>query len=154
MDRPDPATIIVPDMVFSPSRSDIRRFDEYFYFHKPAVSYERAFADLDQCRMFGLAAKILPVPPPVVPLGGEVVKFRVFKEGMEPGIILALILGGVESDQGQADSRKCMWFKGYLRYGLSRAIFKKIDQGGDAEKLGRLALIAAGAAPQAGAIEP
>src|ERR1043165_3550951 len=51
LERPDPTTVTVPDMAFKPGRSDLRGFDDYFYFHKSGVSYERAFTDMDQCRI-------------------------------------------------------------------------------------------------------
>jgi hypothetical protein len=154
VERPDPAGLAMPELAFVPSKSDLRNFDEYFYFHKPGVSYERAFADLDQCWGYGLATKLLGDTPSVVPLGGDAIKAPMFKQGVNPGFVVGAILAGAESDKGLISYRRCMTYKGYARYGLSRAIFGQIRKGSDADKLGRLALIASGPQPQAGAIEP
>lgn len=154
--RPDPATITVPDTTFTPTKSDLRRFDEYFYFYKAGVGYERAFGDLDQCRTYGEASKLLTMPPTFVPMGGDVIKEPLFKPGIypPPGILVTYLIQNAEEDNVRATVRRCMEYKGYGRYGLSRAIYKKIDTGTDAENLARLALIASGHQPAAEAIDP
>jgi hypothetical protein len=71
------------------------------------------------------------------------------------GMILAnALIADAEADMAIATSRKCMAYKGYGRYGVSRALSKQIDSGDDAEKTGRRALIASGAAPKTGMLEP
>jgi len=49
--RPDATSVTVPNLAFTPTKRDISDFGEYFYFHKDGVSYEHAFADLEQCRI-------------------------------------------------------------------------------------------------------
>jgi len=161
LERPDAATVAVPDMAFTPGKADIRRFDDYFYFHKDGVSYDRAFADLDQCRMYGQMVQLIPQIPAYVPLGGDAVKppgpsgSNAFMMSGFVGVFLAeIIIANAMESRAIATERKCLAYKGYLRYGTSRNIFKQIDGGTDTEKLARKALIASGPAPQTEAIEP
>ena len=161
LERPDSTTITVPDMTFTPGKADLRRFDEYFYFHKSGVSYERAFADLDQCRMYSQMAQLVPLMPRYIPLGGDPVKtpgpssWNAFPMFGLVGVLMAdIIVADVTEDLAIATGRKCMAYKGYQRYGTSRKIFKQIDSGTDTEKLTRKALIASGPEPQLEATEP
>ena len=171
LERPDLASIAVPDMAsFKPTQSDIRRFDDYFYFHKDGVSYERAFADLDQCRRYGMVAQGLAITPTVVPLGGLLVK-----DAPKPGMfdptyntntfgsplgsaigyaLVSMIAASYLDELAQGTIRRCMMWKGYSRYGTSRALWKEIDKGNDAEKLVRRALLASGLKPAMAALDP
>lgn len=160
LERPDPATVILPDMTFKATPSDVRRFEDYYYFHKPGVSYERAFADLEQCRVYAAMAQMIPLMPTILPIGDVPVQTDGPRFGMPSqfgylGGVLAnsLIAAGAE-ENSIATNRRCMIYKGYHRYGTSRDLFKKIDSGGDAEKQARKALIASGAQPAIGRIDP
>jgi hypothetical protein len=155
LERPDPATVTVPGMAFKPILSDIRRFDEYFYFHKPGISYERAFADLDQCRIYGLFQQLSVIPPDFLPLGGELISDP--KPGftyVQGGILDYYFTQQANEDNERATVRRCMAFKGYARYGTSRAIGKQLESGTETEKLARRALIASGPDPQDRVIDP
>jgi hypothetical protein len=159
LERPDPASITVPDMAsFKPTPLDIRRFEDYFYFHKDGVSYERAFADLDQCRGYGMVAHGLVLTPTVVPLGGPLVKDAP-KLGSPMGgfisyVLVNMIVASYLEDLGQGTIRRCMMWKGYSRYGTSRALWKEIEKGNDAAKLARQALLASGLKPATTALDP
>lgn len=157
LQRPDAASITVPDMAsFKPAPSDMRRFDDYFYFHKEGVSYERAFADLEQCRINAAMAQLVPQVPEIIPVGDEAtgnpqLSNRTFLFG---GMIAAFLIAEAEGDYAAFTNRRCMAFKDYRRYGTSRALFKQLDSGSDTEKQARKALIASGPSPAAEAIEP
>ena len=161
LERPDPATITLPDMTIKPTKPDPRRSDEYFYFHKSNVSYERAFSDLDQCRMYSQMAQLVAPMPRFIPLGGEQIEptgpdgWSTFPMFGFAGMMIAnwLIAEGQE-EMAITTNRRCMAYKGYQRYGISRAIFKQIESGTDTEKLARKARIASGSAPQTEALEP
>jgi hypothetical protein len=60
----------------------------------------------------------------------------------------------VEEDLEKTTDRRCLAYKGYHRYGTTRAIYKQIVSGTDAEKLARKAVIASGPPPQAEALGP
>jgi hypothetical protein len=161
IERPDPASVTVPDLAFKPGRRDPVGYDDYFYFHKSGVSYERAFADMDQCRIQGEMAQIVAPIPRFIPLGGEPVN-RPERDRWAPfamygviGMIMAdIIIESVQEDLAMTTGRKCLAYKGYHRYGTTRTIYKQIDSGADAEKLARKARIASGPPPQAEALVP
>jgi len=118
----------------------------YFYFHKPGVSYEKAFADLDQCRQYGQASQIALLVPTFVPMGNALVKGPMIPTDVYPGpgLLVLYMMQETQEDNERATMRRCMAYKNYGRYGISRAIWKQIDTGTDAEKLARQALIASG----------
>jgi hypothetical protein len=159
--RPDPATITLPDMTSPPTARDARNYDSYFYFYKAGVSYEAAFADLDQCRGYSLSARLVSAPPRFVPLDGTVVSRRIepsasfaAQYGVIGVLIAGVIVASAEEDAAIATNRRCMFYKGYRRYGTTRDIAHRIADGTDAEKAARLARLASGAPPQAEAIDP
>jgi hypothetical protein len=164
LERPDPATVSVPDIAFTPTKSDINHFDEYFYFHKPGVRYERAFADLNQCRTYGMVATVYGPPPVLAPLGGELDGQRIDplgrknpltdKNGEYVGILPAIFITNYMEELARGTERRCMMWKGYARYGVSRTLWQQIETGSAAEKLARMAVLASGPAPTVQAIEP
>jgi len=137
--------------------------DDYSYFFKSDVSYETAFADLDECRMYSLEAHF-GKPPRFVPLGAAAVKGEsllsneaaqervLLMWGLVGGLIANAFIQSAEDDAVDTANRRCMMYKGYSRYGITRATWKQITAGTDAEKLARLALIASGPRPLAGAL--
>ncbi len=158
LDRPDPATVTIPDLAFTPTPGDVRNYDDYFYFYKPGVTYETAFADIDTCRMYGESARLVTVPPKFVPLGADAVRrpnAMANGVGAQYGVVGLLIAGLIiEEDATNATSRRCLHYKGYVRYGTRWDIAKKIAAGSDVERVARMASIAAGAAPQTEALDP
>ncbi len=157
IERPAPSSVVVPDLTFKAIAKDYWRYDSYFLFHKEGVSYEKAFAELDQCRIYSLSARTAVVVHPFVPLGGEVEK-RDYTDKQRVGNGLVGVMmedAMIENDWHYAviaTFRRCMYFKGYTRYGTSERISKLIDAGTDAERLARLALIASGPKPTSGAV--
>jgi len=152
LDRPDPNSVSV-------STPEVESGDAYFYFYKAGVSYQRAFSDLDECRMYSLQAQLTPVPPKFIPLGSDAVKSEsTDRAAAQFGLVGLLIIGPIirsgEEDAAEASNRRCMMYKGYGRYGTSRASWKQLKAGTEAERLARLALIASGRPPAAGAIGP
>ncbi|HEX2592856.1 MAG TPA: hypothetical protein VHL34_15245 [Rhizomicrobium sp.] len=157
VERPDPASIVVPDLTFKAIARDYWRYDSYFIFHKDGVSYEQAFAELDQCRIYSLSARTAVTVHPFVPLGGEVEK-RDYTDRPRTGngLVGSMMEDAMIENEWHyaviATFRRCMYFKGYARYGTSERISKLIDAGTDAERLARLALIASGPKPTSGAV--
>jgi hypothetical protein len=164
LERPDPARITVPDLSFTPTPHDIKNFDSHYYFYKTGVSYEAAFADLDECRMYSLASDFVAFKPPkFVPLGDDiagngsrkdVTPTSSWRRGLRRGILVAVLVEQAHENDVLATTNRCMAYKGYGRYGVSRAIADEIDTGSDAEKLARQALIASGPKPAMKAIDP
>jgi hypothetical protein len=161
LDRPDPATVAVPDLAFTPKPGDVRNYDDYFYFYKPGVTYETAFADIDTCRMYGESARLSTLPPKFVPLGADAVRRpnafangAGFQYGLVGVLIVGLIVEAAEEDATSSTSRRCLHYKGYVRYGTRWDIAKKISAGSDVERVARMARIASGSVPQTEALDP
>ena len=163
LDRPDPAGIAVPDMTVPQDKSDARRFDDYYYFYKPGVVYERAFADFDQCRIDGILTPMFAPVPVFVPIGGDAITplrpsddfaRMTLTFGNLGGIIAGTLIAEGEIENTAGTNRKCLFYKGYKRYGTSRKIFNDIKAGTEQEQIARKALIASGAAPQSEALGP
>jgi hypothetical protein len=154
LDRPDPASVTVPKLETTPS-------GDYFFFHKTGVTYERAFSDLDDCRIYSLQARLGILPPRFVPLGSTAMKSEGVPSGpffLMFGVVGALIamplVENAEGDNADTTNRRCMMYKGYSRYGTTREAWKQITAGTAADKLARMALMASAAEPQSGAIGP
>lgn len=162
LERPDPATVKVPALPLTIGPKERIDADSYFYFHKDGVSYETAFADLEQCRLYAGSARQFTLPPKFVALGTNVIT-REFDRtdhmqwyyqqygmvgGMTASIMAAIIVPMVDEDNRNATMRRCMGYKGYQRYGLSSKAYKQIDSDSPAEKTARLALLASGPKPQ------
>ena len=157
LERPDAASVTVPDMAaFKPTPRDARSFDDYFYFHKSGVSYTRAFADLEQCRINAALAQVTALVPTLLPLGDVPASAPKLSQNyfLFGGPLMNALIAEAEDENGAATNRKCMAYKGYRRYGTSRALFKQVDSGTLAEKQARKALIASGPAPAGEAMEP
>ncbi|MGH3428466.1 MAG: hypothetical protein ACRDQZ_13015, partial [Mycobacteriales bacterium] len=159
--RPDPATVTIPDVTVPLSDRDARNFEDDYFFQKPGVSYETAFADIDTCRMYGLSARAISAPPTVVPLSGAVVQRsesaspRLFSQyGVVGGLIAGALIAEAEEDAAQGAVRRCLFYKGYRRYGTSRAVFDAINSGTDVDKAARMARIASGPTPATRDIGP
>lgn len=154
--RPNPASVIVPKL-------DATSSDDYYYFHKSGVSYERAFADLDECRIYSLETRVEAKIPKFVALNSDGLRSEgdndMGQSMFAQQYWFALLILTPFVEQGQENNvnaglRRCLAYKGYDRYGTSRASWKLIAEGADAQKFARLALIASGSTPQTGAIGP
>jgi len=162
LERPDPATVKIPDLNFTPRSSDSDDYDEYYYFYKQGTSYAQAFADLDQCRLVSLETQLVSVPPKFVPLGSDMVADRSRMDlspawmmyGIAGGITVELIVRPAEDDNTRENDKRCMAYKGYSRYGTTSDIWHKINVGSVGDDLARQALIASGPKPEAKAIDP
>jgi hypothetical protein len=157
LERPNATSITVPDVAgFKPTPKDVRNFGDYFYFHKSGVSYERAFADLEQCRINAAMAQVTALVPTVMPLGDAPTTAPKLSQNyfLFGGPLMNILIAEAEDENGAATNRKCMAYKGYRRYGTSRVLFKQVDSGTTAEKQARRALIASGPVPGGEAMEP
>lgn len=169
---PNPADIAVPDLGFTPTKRDPNHYWEYFAFHKRGVTYPTAFTDLTECAdnsRYLVATG--PVPDFVALSGDEGLIVRdgpppyssgVYSPGTLPNmvegliapIIFAIATSSVNHGVERANTRRCMAYKGYKRYGLTSAIWNKISNGKDTEIAARLALIASAPTPPAEEIDP
>jgi len=170
---PDPKGIVLSDLNFAPTPKDVRDYDTYFYFYKSGVSYQTAFEDIDQCRIYSLTTQIAAIPPRFVPLGSNdlitaarphngsrlvtTVPGGVVGAGVGSvvgSLFLSVIVRQAQEEQAIKTNNRCMAYKGYSRYGTSHAIWNSINAGEDADNIARMALIASGPLPPAKAIDP
>jgi len=169
LERPDRAAVSLPNLEFTPKPADVRAYDSYFYFYKAGVTYDAAFADLDQCRIYAMTTIFgLPGPPKFAPLGANIVAVArpsapvnldpTYRYGIGgvigTAIVYSLIVAPAQREFNVQMNARCMGYRGYTRYGTTRAIWDQINSGSDAEKLGKLALMASGPQPTTGAIAP
>lgn len=156
----DPETVTVPDLAYIPVPRDERNYDEYFLFHKPGVTSAAALADIQECRAFSQGLQPMAKLTHFVPLGGEAYDAdnRIAYQnaqlmyGLTGVLILGFVMDGLASDNEHGNTRRCMGFKGYKRYGTSRAIWKQISKDGDGVMIARLALVASATQPPPGKV--
>lgn len=155
----DPATIIAPDTRFTPTADDVGSYWKYFFFHKEGVSFDRALTDIAECDRYsngpnGEGQDIFPLLPKFVALGEGKARVRDNSTaGWQYGLVGALIDSAISGPMlrklRMASTRKCMEFKGYVRYGASKALWEELN-GGDPGKSALVrAKIASGPAPTA-----
>ncbi len=151
---PNPASQTMPDLSFVESESDIENYDKYFYFHRADTTFPEALRDVRECdararRMWrGEAADKQEIAAGPYGLVGAAAQAFIF---------------GPAQDRlfRRANLRRCMFFKGYSRYGLAKPNweafnFQRVD--GDLVEadiqamLVRQALVASGPAPEAKAL--
>jgi hypothetical protein len=164
----DPSSVVVPDLSFKPVPKDADHYWEYFYFNRPGVKYEKAFADLSECLSISANLQATTPVPDFVPLGGAegMRSYRggvwenpiLMQYGLVGGVVGSVmysIIGGmIVHEIERANTRRCMQFKRYKRYGVSKAVWAQLTKGSPGEVTIRFALIASGPVPAAEVIEP
>ena len=153
----DPAKVTVPPLVFTPKPRDGGNEWRYHVFQKDGVSFEIALADLRQCTAYtnGLVAQA-PIPA-FVPFGASgfaVAGPRFANMGLVGNLVIDAFMSGMQSEMESYNLRRCMTYKGYRRYGVTRKLWSELTKGSSEEVTVRMALIASGAKPQAEALEP
>ena len=151
---PDPASVPVPDLSFAESEKDIRDYDKYFYFYRADTAFPEALRDIRECD--ARARKIWH---------GEAADKQDYTPnpyGLVGAAAQALIFGPAQDRLfRRANLRRCMFFKGYSRYGLAKPNweafnFERVNrdttESGIQAMLVRQALVASGPAPRAKAL--
>lgn len=144
----DPATIPMPNIRFTPTRSDEGDFDKYFYFHRDDTDFATAYADLLECH--GLASGI-SLRVDGSPMAGPLVA----------PLVDAIVGSTLRRQLRRNNLRYCMQFKEYRVYGLPKAMWEAFNSQRDfaslepAEQrrlLGIQARVASGPRPQVGEV--
>lgn len=110
---PDSTEVSVPDINTLLGADDLKSADKYFIFHRPGVSFATAFADLSECD--AMARNLLPGTGNSS-IGGAAIS-----------IGIGAIVAGNQRHVRRDNMRRCMFFKGYGRYGLPKAIWQQIS---------------------------
>ncbi|MBY8821127.1 hypothetical protein [Sphingomonas colocasiae] len=114
------AGITMPELAFDPTPEDQQNFDKYYYFNRPDTDFATAYADISECDGYarGLSSGIAYQQPPY-PYAGTMAGAV---GGLIGNAIADAIAGSAEKRRmRRVNMRKCMNFKGYERYGLSKA---------------------------------
>lgn len=114
------ARMTMPELAFDPTPEDQKSFDKYYYFNRPGTDFATAYADISECDGYarGLSSGIAYQQPPY-PYAGTMAGAV---GGILGNAIANAIAGSAEKRRmRRVNMRKCMNFKGYERYGLSKA---------------------------------
>lgn len=107
----------------SPTKpADARDFDKYFYFYRTGTDFESALADLRACD--ALASGLTP----------NAGKPAIFS-GLATAVLSSEIAAANRRALRRISLRRCMFFKGYGRYGISKATWQMLNPETDATSL-------------------
>lgn len=127
---PDPATLTMPKLAFTPSPTDEADFDKYFYFHRADVTFAEAYADIRECDALASGSSIY-LGGNSAALAGATAQYGVLAAGIGSavGSLLADAIFGsaARRQQRRVNLRNCMGFKGYQRYGLTGDLWKDFN---------------------------
>lgn len=115
----DPATIAMPELAFTPDPTIEKDFDKYYYFHRDDADFTTALADLRDCDNLsrGLARPLgnMETPYPYNMTTGGLIG------GAIGNAMVAAIFGSAQvRAMRRINMRRCMFYKGYDRYGLPK----------------------------------
>jgi hypothetical protein len=156
---PSEDSIEMPELAFEERQSDIDNYEKYYYFHRTETDFETALADIRECDAH---ARGLFRGNSSVDMGPAMIQYGVL--GGAVGGILGAAIG--DAIYGSAEirrkrrinMRRCMFFKGYSRYGLEKDLWKEFnfEEGSTTVleedrqmMLAQQALVASGPQPQA-----
>ncbi len=126
----DPASVARPQIEFEETRRTIKQYDQYFYFHQEATDFSTALADIRECdlRARGLYDAELVYGLPKERAVDPSDTFLAGIAGPMAAGLVAAIAAPVEARRERRFSlRRCMFFKGYDRYGLSKTLFEQFN---------------------------
>ena len=116
----DVAVDAIPDLSAPEARPRAGEGDKYFYFNRPGTSFAEALADIRQCDAFARGLN---------PDTGQ----ASMVSGLAVGLVVGLIDSGNRHHMRRVNIRRCMFFKGYARYGVSKSIWQtfNLEEGGN-----------------------
>lgn len=154
-DSPPPPGIGLADLVAPEQELGDER--KYWVLHRPGVSIEQATADLTFCWRF-VPHGVQRSTPTFVPWQKGDATRPVTYDGGQYGLvgvaIGAMIAGPLERSVRQSRMFRCMVPRGYGRYRVTEAMWKRIYEAEPAEAIATLARIAAGPVPPNGRVLP
>ncbi len=162
----DTSSSAVPNLAFQPTPSDVKHYDAFNYYSKRGVEFSSALADMRECKSYSLILRTMSPAPSSVPIGGNpdpkaqrndenralVNSFAMF--GLIGVGIASIEISNEEADLSSENTRRCMHYRGYTRYGTSRSIWHQLHSGTDQEVETKLAEIASTPNPTGTSIEP
>jgi hypothetical protein len=122
----DAESVPMPALAFTPTPTDAENFDKYFFFHRASTDFETAFADIADCDGYasGLSSGVGVATVPY-PYAGTVAGAV---GGAIGNAMAQAIFGSAEKRRvRRLNMRRCMHFKGYGRYGLSKDVWERFN---------------------------
>lgn len=120
------AALTMPVLAFTATPADEANYEKYYYFNRPDTDFATAYADLCECDGYarglssGLTHQQAPYPYTYTMAGAV--------GGMIGNAMAMAIFGSAEKRRlRRVNMRKCMSFKGYERYGLSKELWEKFN---------------------------
>lgn len=116
---PDPETVQMPDLSFTPTPLIEADFDKYYVFNREGTSFAEALTDIRECdnlaRGLDSGYRYQQAPYPYTyTMAGAV-------GGVIGNALVAAIFGSAEKRRlRRVNMRRCMNYKGYSRYGLAK----------------------------------
>lgn len=122
----DPATIPMPALAFTSDPKWEKDFDKYYYFNRVGTDFATALSDLRQCDGLsrGLASPFgnSDVPYPYNSTASGLIG------GAIANVMVAAIVGSAQlRATRRVNMRRCMYFKGYDRFGLPKDMWQKFN---------------------------
>lgn len=145
------------DLIFEADEKHTKEFHKYFFFHKQGVSFDQALNDFGECNVYqdgpaGSEDMIINIMPRFVSLSEkESYKPYVYNQndGGVVGAIIGDIVGAPILQKNRAQRlRKCMEYKSYDRYGISKDKWKLIHKSATNNYVEISASIASGPSPK------
>ncbi|RPF71995.1 hypothetical protein [Aurantiacibacter spongiae] len=133
--QPDPAEIALVDVAGGTRPDEADDFDKYFYFHRADTGFAQALTDIRECdaraRGFWRVASAA---------ASNDENFST-PYGLVGGAAQALIFGPAQDRLARrATLRRCMFFKGYGRYGVGKDMWESFNFARDGGDLGEEAM--------------
>lgn len=122
---PDPATIPLPELAFTPDPEAEANYDKYYYFHRADTDFRTAYADILECDGYARGLTFRVNQPLYYPyaatIGGAI-------GGAIGNVMADAIYGSAERRrQRRVNMRTCMGFKGYRIYGLPKRLWEPFN---------------------------
>ena len=165
---PDPATLAMPDLGFTETPEIVADYDKFFVFHRADTDFATALADVRECD--GHARGLFMSDFAATQSVAAYQRYSVYTQGAlgavigqaigDPvtGALADAVYGSAEVRRKmRVNLRRCMFFKGYARFGLAQGVwndFNSADSDGDLSEQQRQrllviqALVASGPRPQ------
>lgn len=122
----DVAAIPMPALAFTADAKFEKDFDKYYYFHRTDTDFKTALADLRDCDGLsrGLASPFGYMEAPY-PYTGTLAGVA---GGAIANLMVAAIFGSAQvRATRRVNMRRCMFFKGYQRYGLPKDMWQAFN---------------------------